>query len=89
MLVAGSAKQNLHDGDLTGILVLSANVINRVVDVNPENHVTLTKFDMPYKASNPSHLTSSRYQFIPSCNFSGRIISFFIFTYLRNVNMPF
>ena len=44
MLVAGSAKQNYHDGDLTGILVLSANVINRVA--NPENHVTLTKFDM-------------------------------------------
>ena len=56
MLVAGSAKQNLHDGDLTGILVLSANVINRVVDVNPENHVTLTKFDMPYKACNPRPL---------------------------------
>ena len=47
MLVAGSAKRNLHDGDLTGILVLSANVINRVVHVNPENHVTLTKFHMP------------------------------------------
>ena len=32
------------------------------------------------------HLTSSRYQFMPISNFSGRIISFLsIFPYLRNV----
>ena len=50
---------------------------------NPENHVTPTKFDMLWKAFNQGHLTSSRNQFMPNSNFSGRIISFF--SYLRNV----
>ena len=49
-----------------------------------ENHVTPTKFDIQFvtcyrKLVLQGHLTPSRYQFMPSSNFSGRIVSFLSF----------
>ena len=58
--------------------------------INPENPVTPTKFEMLWKAFNQGHLTSSQNQFMPNSNLSGRIISFFQFFPISvTLNMPF